>query len=89
MDDLFEAISFYTVLNGRNRPSGEKGARMNKLLKAAAAGALLYGAGKVGHIVGYLQGTIRTAFLYGKDKAWGHRMVDKYADLYEKEKKEA
>lgn len=62
---------------------------MNKLLKAAAAGALLYGVGKVGSIVGFWHGTLRTACLYGKDREWGHKMVDKYADLYEQEKKEA
>jgi len=76
-------LSFYTVLNGRNRPSEEKGVRMNKLLKAAAVGALLYGVGKAGHIIGFWHGTIRTACLYGKDKEWGHKMVDKYAKLYE------
>lgn len=88
MEELFEAISFYTVLNGRNRPSEKKGARMNRVCKAALTGAALYTTMKLGELVGYWKGTFRTAMLYGRNKAWGHQMVDEYAKMYE-EKKEA
>lgn len=62
---------------------------MKGIYKAAVIGAGVYATMKVGEFIGFWKGTFRTAMLYGKDKAWGHRMVDKYADLYDKENKEA
>lgn len=51
---------FYTPLNGRNRPSVEKGFKMGKLVKAATIGFVIWAYGKANRAIGYALGTIDT-----------------------------